>query len=264
MKNFYDEIKTKKQKRDKNFNKHHIEPNSMMCCIGGTGTGKSNSLVNFIDKKRDAFHDIIIFSGSTIDEPLYKFLEDKIDGLQLTNNIDEVPDLQEWSDEDNDKEKLIVFDDFINLPKKALKKIQDYLIAGRKKGFTCFLCSQNYREIPKTITRNCHYFLVFKLNDNSTLNNIIRNHNIDDLDTNEWKEFYNECTKEPLNFMMVDLKTQDKNNRLRKNFEVKGSSAKSGWVKKMIKDKKFDITKIKNVNPNTYKLSEFYSKTTFK
>lgn len=263
MKNFYNEIKTKKQKRDKNFNKHHIEPNSMMCCIGGTGTGKSNSLVNFIDKKRDAFHDIIIFSGSTSDEPLYKFLESKIDGLQLTNNIDEVPDLQDWDDEDNDKEKLIVFDDFINLPKKSLKKIQDYLIAGRKKGFSCFLCSQNYREIPKTITRNCHYFLVFKLNDNSTLNNIIRNHNIDDMDTDQWKEFYNDCTKEPLNFMMVDLKTQDKDNRLRKNFEVKGSSAKSGWVKKMMGTKNFDINKVSKASNNLQQFSG-YSKTTFK
>jgi hypothetical protein len=64
--------------------------------------------------------------------------------------------------------------------------------------------------------------------------------------------------------MMVDLKTLDKDNRLRKNFEVKGSSAKSGWVKKMMKDKKFDINKIKNVKPNTYQLNDFYSKTTFK
>jgi hypothetical protein len=264
MKNFYNEIKSKPVKRDKNFNKHHIEPNSRLLLIGGSGTGKSNALTNFLDKKRDAFHDIIIFSGSTADEPLYKFLEDKIDGLQLTNDIDEVPELQEWDDEDNDKEKLIVFDDFINLPKKALKKIQDYFIAGRKKGITTVALVQNYKETPKTIARNCSHMCVFKLNDNSTLNNIIRNHNIDDIPTEEWKEFYNECTSEPLNFMMVDLKTLDKDNRLRKNFDVKGGSAKSGWIKKMMKDKKFDINKIKNVKPNTYQLNEFYSKTTFK
>jgi hypothetical protein len=250
MKNFYKEIKSKPQKRDKNFNIHNIEPNSMICCIGGTGVGKSNSLVNFLDKKRDTFHFITIFSGSTCDEPLYKFLEDKIDGLQLTNDIDEVPDLQEWDDDDNDKEKLIVFDDFINLPKKSLKKIQDYLIAGRKKGFSCWLNSQNYREIPKTITRNCHYFLLFKLNDNSTLNNIIRNHNIDNLDSDEWKEFYNDCVKEPLNFMMVDLKTLDPEKRLRKNFDVKGGSIKSGWVKKMMGTQNFDISKVSKASNN--------------
>jgi hypothetical protein len=264
MKNFYKEIKSKPQKRDKNFDKHHIEPNSRLLLIGGSGVGKSNSLVNFLDKKRDAFHDIIIFSGSTADEPLYKFLEDKIDGLQLTNDIDEVPDLQEWDDEDNDREKLIVFDDFINLPKKALKKIQDYFIAGRKKGFTCCCLTQNYKEVPKTIARNCEYFLVFKLNDNSTLNNIIRNHNIDNIDTDEWKNTYADAVSEPLNFMMVDLKTLDPEKRLRKNFDVKGGSAKSGWVKKMMKDKVFDINKIKNINPNTYQLNDFYSKVTFK
>jgi hypothetical protein len=64
--------------------------------------------------------------------------------------------------------------------------------------------------------------------------------------------------------MMVDLKTLDPEKRLRKNFDVKGGSAKSGWVKKMMKDKTFDITKIKNVNPNTYQLDDFYSKVTFK
>jgi len=31
-----------------------------------------------------------------------------------------------------------------------------------------------------------------------------------------------------------------------------------------MKDKTFDITKIKNVNPNTYQLDDFYSKVTFK
>jgi hypothetical protein len=250
MKNFYKEIKNKPQKRDKHFEKHHIEPASMICTIGGTGTGKTNALVNFLDKKRDAFHDIIIFSGSTTDEPLYKFLEDKIEGLQLTNDIDEVPDMQEWDDEDNDKEKLIVFDDFINLPKKSLKKIQDYLIAGRKKNMTCWLNSQNYREIPKTITRNCHYFCIFKLNDNSTLNNIIRNHNIDNLDANEWKDKYNECIAEPLNFMMVDLKTLDPEKRLRHNFDIKGGSVKSGYVKKMMGTKNFNINKISKPSKN--------------
>ena len=32
----------RESKIDKNFNKHHILPNSMICSIGGTGSGKLN------------------------------------------------------------------------------------------------------------------------------------------------------------------------------------------------------------------------------
>ena len=30
----------RESKLDKNYKKHHIQPNSMICCIGGTGSGK--------------------------------------------------------------------------------------------------------------------------------------------------------------------------------------------------------------------------------
>jgi len=268
MKNWYEKIGTKKTKLDKNYAKHRIKPNSMILTIGGTGTGKSNALVDFLDKKRDAFHNIIIFSGSTTDEPLYNFLANKIDGLTLINDIAEVPELKEFDEDDKDDEKLIVFDDFINLSKKEMKKINEYLTAGRKFGFTCWLNAQNYVSVPKTITRNCHYFLLFKLNDNSTLNNIIRNHNVDNTDKEVFKNFYVEATKEPMNFMMLDLKTDDPKDRLRINFgkaglsprttksEAKsGGSAKSGLVKKMLYTPKFDLSRIRH--PSDHLLQNF-------
>jgi len=272
MKNWYEKIGTKKTKVDKNFSKHRIKPNSMILTIGGTGTGKSNALVDFLDKKRDAFHDIIIFSGSTTDEPLYNFLEKKIDGLTLINDINDVPELKEFDEEDKDEEKLIVFDDFINLSKKEMKKINEYLTAGRKFGFTCWLNAQNYVSVPKTITRNCHYFLLFKLNDNSTLQNIIRNHNVDNTDKEVFKNFYVEATKEPMNFMMLDLKTDDPKDRLRINFgtglrprstghtavseaNVRGSSAKSGLVKKMLYTPQFDLSRLRH--PSQHLLQNF-------
>ena len=45
IKNYYEIIDKnlqKKPKLDKNFNAHHILPNSMIICIGGTGSGKTN------------------------------------------------------------------------------------------------------------------------------------------------------------------------------------------------------------------------------
>ena len=140
--------------------------------------------------------------------------------------------------------------DFINVDNKGKKKIQDYLISGRKKGFSCYLMSQSYKDVPKMITRNIHYFIIFKLNDNVSIDNIIRNHNVDNLDKDEIKNFYHHCTTEPMNFMMIDLKGEG-TKRLRKNWlEFKGGSAKSGFVKKLMYTDAFDINKVKNPSQN--------------
>jgi hypothetical protein len=78
--------------------------------------------------------------------------------------------------------------------------------------------AQNYVSIPKTIVRNCQYFIIFKLNDNVTINNIIKNHNIYNVEKEQFKKLYCDATNEPLNFFLIDLKTKDKTKHLRKNF----------------------------------------------
>ena len=72
-----------------------------------------------------------------------------------------------------------------------MTKISEYLTAGRKFGFTVWLQAQNYVSVPKSITRNINYFIIFRLNDNVSINNIIRNHNVDDLDKTIFKDAYN-------------------------------------------------------------------------
>lgn len=218
--NWYEKLKdelTPQTKLDKNFNKHHILPNSMILAIGGTGTGKTNSLMSFLAFKNDSFYKIILYTGSTGEEPLYQYLKQKIPELEIYTDINEVPDLKEFDDEYKDKEKLIIFDDFINLNKKQMQKINEYLTAGRKFGFTVFLLAQNYVSVPKTIIRNINYFIIFKLNDNVSINNIIKNHNVDNIDKDKFKEAYLNSTKEKLNFFMLDLKGEPQK-RLRHNF----------------------------------------------
>ena len=190
--------------------------NSMILALGGTGTGKTNALLNYMSRSSQEFSHVIICSFSTTDEPLYNLLEEK--GATLYNDIDEVPELIEYDDDEKKHPKLIVFDDFINIENKKLKKIYSYLISGRKFGFTCWLMSQNYSSVPKVIVRNINYFIMFKLNDNVSLNNIIRNHNISDVDPSIIKSACNLCTQEPPNFFMIDLKTINKKERFRKNF----------------------------------------------
>ena len=214
--NFYEKLNIKGSALPKTFKKHHIYNNSMILCLGGTGTGKTNALINYISRSSTEFSDVIVCSFSTTDEPLYNMLEEN--GVTLYNNIDEVPDLEEYDSDDKKKPKLIVFDDFINVENKKLKKIYNYLISGRKFGFTCWLMAQNYSSVPKVIVRNINYFILFKINDNITLNNIIRNHNISDVDPSIIKSAYNLCTQTPPNFFMIDMKTGNLKERFRENF----------------------------------------------
>ena len=65
-----------KIKEDKNFKNHLIKPCQMISIIGPTGSGKSTALLEFIlNRKTNSFYRIIIFSGSTTDEPLYNLLK---------------------------------------------------------------------------------------------------------------------------------------------------------------------------------------------
>ena len=55
--NFYEKLPKhlKKDTVDKSF-KNNILPNSMMCAIGGTGTGKSNFVMNIIQRMPEKFY----------------------------------------------------------------------------------------------------------------------------------------------------------------------------------------------------------------
>ena len=217
--NFYEKLPKhlKKDTVDKTFKNHHILPKSMICAIGGTGTGKSNFVMNMIQRMPEKFYKIIIFNPVSTDEPLLNLLQEKIPETDLINDINELPSLSEF-EEDKEEEKLLIVDDFINMNKKDFKKINEYFTGGRKSGFTVVALCQNYTSVPKVITRNCQYFILFRLNDNTTLNNIIRNHNIHDVEKDLFKSLYDKSTTDPLSFFMIDLKGKDKNTHLRKNF----------------------------------------------
>jgi hypothetical protein len=60
-------------------------------------------------------------------------------------------------------------------------------------------------------------FLLFRLNDNISMNNIIINHDVDNVDKETFKKLYLDATSEPLNFFMLDLRGKPET-RLRKNF----------------------------------------------
>ena len=115
---FYKHANIKKQKLDKGFKNHHILPASHILCIGGTGSGKSTALLNFIHKKEN-FCRIMVYAP--VMDPLYELLQDKIPEIEIYNDINEFPSLADIPEEDK-TEKLVVFDDFITLKPKEMTK----------------------------------------------------------------------------------------------------------------------------------------------
>ena len=81
----------------------------------------------------------------------------------MKSDIEQVPDLEDFDDKHKDKPKLIVFDDFISLQKKDMKKINEYLISSRKFGFSVWLMAQNYGSVPKVLVRYINYFRIIIL-----------------------------------------------------------------------------------------------------
>lgn len=218
IKNFYEIIGGSiKKKHDKNYKNHYIELPARICIIGQSGAGKSNVVVNLISRFGAIFYRMVIFTGSTTDEPLYNYLSEKIENIEMYNYIADVPELKDSEDDDKTHQKLIIFDDFITLNKKEISKVFEYAIASRKFGWTCLFLAQNYTSIPKIITRNCDYFIMFRLNDNVSINNIIKNHNIDNIDKNKFKDLYIDATQKAMEFFMIDLKGKPET-RLRHNF----------------------------------------------
>ena len=202
---------------DKNYSRHFIKPCSMISIVGSTGSGKSTALLEFLNRKNNAFYEIILFTGSTTDEPLYNMLKSKIDGIQLIDNVDELPELTDFNDTNKNQEKLAIFDDIINLPKKELVKIQKWFNSARKYGFTVICMVQNYFDEPIQMRRNTMYWLLFKLNDMSSISNILKKHNTNGDNIETVKKLYFEATREPKNFFMIDLTSNDKL-RYRHNF----------------------------------------------
>ncbi len=59
-----------------------IDKNSRVLRLGASWTGKSNCLINFIEKSSGEFSEFIICSFSTTNEPLNKFLQQEVPDVQ--------------------------------------------------------------------------------------------------------------------------------------------------------------------------------------
>eukprot|EP01039_Chlorochromonas_danica_P006568 gene6568-7252_t len=180
----------------------------MIVTIGPTGCGKTNSVVEFLHRKDGRFFEIIIYTGSSSDEPYYNYLAGAIDGLQLIDNVAELPNIDNYkTDESKDLEKLIVFDDSVKKygDEKVLKQIAKWFMCARKVGFTCMFLAQDYVSTPKFIRRQVAYLQLFKLTDQDDVGRILRKY-ASDTDVRTMRRMHNHCTQNNGEFLTIAVK----------------------------------------------------------
>ena len=69
------------------------------------------------------------------------------------------------------------------------------------KYFTCFI-TESYFSVPKDVRLITTYYFIMKINNKRDLQNIAINHS-EDIDYQDFKKIYRECTKTPFKFLAI-------------------------------------------------------------
>lgn len=195
---------------------------TMIC--GGTGTGKTNYLLNFILKSPNTFQHIVVCNRS-IEEPLYQALEKSLGkkGAITFFTLKTLPDVNELSRMRENQEKdqwLVIFDDVVNdlQDKKLATKVNNYVTTGRKLKLTNFFLTQSFYEFPKMVRRNITNLALLKLSGIRDLNLILSEFAQIGLTKEQLRDIHRKATEQWMNCLRIDIHNPDINEKFKRNF----------------------------------------------
>ena len=76
-------------------------------------------------------------------------------------------------------------------------------IRCRKLNISLAFITQSYFSVPKDVRLNSTHYLIMKINNRIELKNITIDHSTD-INYQDFKKIYRECTKEPFTFLTID------------------------------------------------------------
>ena len=76
-------------------------------------------------------------------------------------------------------------------------------IRCRKRNISLAFITQSYLSVPKDVRLNSTHYLIVKISNRRELQNIATDHSAE-IDYQDFKKIYRECTKEPFNFLTID------------------------------------------------------------
>ena len=184
--------------------------------IGGSGSGKTNALLNLINEQDDI--DKIYLYAKDFSEPKYeclikkrenagiKHLNDPNALIECSNTMDGVFKNINYCHPSRKRNILIVFDDMIAdimTNKKFQAIINELFIRCRKLNISLIFITRSYISVPKDVRPNSTHYLIMKINSRKELQNTAVNHSAD-IDYKDFIKIYREYTKEPFNFLITD------------------------------------------------------------
>jgi len=188
-----------------NYKDHKLNLPFRMLIIGGSGAGKTQTLMNLIRVMNGTFNNIYIITKNR-DEPLYNYLESKVDtGLTITEGIDSAPNLDEF---DKKEQSLIVMDDLVL--EKNQKQLEQYFIRARKLNCSLVYLSQSYFGVPKMIRMNLNYLIIKRLNTLQDLFRMMREYSLG-VSKDVLVDLYQHSIQDnKQDFLLVDLDSEPK------------------------------------------------------
>ena len=87
--------------------------------------------------------------------------------------------------------------------KKFQATIKELFIRCRKLNISLAFITQSYFSVPKDVRLNTTHYFIMKINNKKELQNTAINLSAD-IDYQDFKKIYRECTKEPFNFLTID------------------------------------------------------------
>ena len=193
------------------------DPPYRIFIIGGSGSGKTNTLLNLINEQHD-INKIYLYARD-LNEPKYKILiknhkdagikhlNDPDAFIECSNMMDDVYDNIHDNNSSRKRKIFIVFDDMIadimTTKKCQAIIIKELFIRCRKLNISLVFITQSYFSVPKDVRLNSTQYLIMKINNKRKLQNITINHSAD-IDYQDFIKIYRECTKETYNFLTTD------------------------------------------------------------
>ena len=157
--------------------------------IGGSGSGKTNPLLNLISQQDDT-NKMYLYTKD-LSEPKYQSLIGKCEnaGIKYSNDLkafiecsNTMYDVYENIDDYNltrERKILIVFDSMIAAVmtnKKFQAIIKELFIRCRKLSISLAFITQSYFSVPKDVRLNSTQYLIMKINNKRELHNIAITH----------------------------------------------------------------------------------------
>ena len=197
--------------------------------IGGSGSGKTNALLNLISQQDDI--DKVYLYAKDLSEAKYEFLIRKSEDagikhlndskafIECSNTMDDVYENTDDYNPTRRRKILIVFDDMIadNMSNKKFQAVvKELFVRCRKLNISLVFITQCHFSVPKDVRLNSTHYLIMKSNNKIELENITTAHSAD-IDYKDFTKNYRECTKKSIFFFDYSTLPASDPLRFRKN-----------------------------------------------